>query len=322
MTESWTTRKTEGTDALGASDVLSGLSMTGGFPDLKDLAHQLAAHGAEMCTTGGWAVALPHPGAGLLEPGWGLVGNNCLYLSGTEVGPAWSTVPDTWKFQNSTTAIKGGSGTGPWSPDWILPAGVKQWSWQELTFCLSNQPAIAVLAVFPASESTAWEIRAGLERTQTTLTPLLEVWATARRLGSDLGQARTENQALSRLNNLQEKIVAMASHEFKTPLTSITAYTDALRGQITDAEFPHATEFLAVIRTEAGRLLRMANRILDFSRMGMGLDMLEVLPTSIEPLVSESIMSLRPALATKGLYLDTKLEPGLARVEIDADLIR
>ena len=148
------------------------------------------------------------------------------------------------------------------------------------------------------------------------------VWSHALALNARLRMADDENRALTRLNRLQGRFVAMASHEFKAPLTSITAYTDVLGGQLKEADFSHAEEFLGVIRNEAGRLLRMVNRILDFTRMGHGSHLLALKPVDLEPLVQDTVQSLGPEIARKELTVTVDAPAGLPRAEVDPDLIR
>ncbi|MFT5232497.1 MAG: signal transduction histidine kinase [Candidatus Krumholzibacteriia bacterium] len=147
-------------------------------------------------------------------------------------------------------------------------------------------------------------------------------WAYASTLALDLAASRRESQSLKRLNLLQGRFVAMASHEFKTPLTSITAYTDVLHGQLTDSEFPHAKEFLGVIKSEADRLLRMVHRILDFTRIEYGSNVLARQATELEPLVVETVRGLRPAIAEMDLKVSVSSDKNLPMAEVDADLIR
>ena len=322
MTESWTTQQLNHPDSGCPGDVLSGLPLTNGLPDLRDLAVRLAARCLQTTPAAGVAAYFPVPGAGLLEPGWDRASRNCVYMTVGSEGPVWTAKPGDWNPSPEPSGISGGHGTGPWPEQWPLPRGQNDWSWQEQVFRLAEQPVLVVLAVHPAGTRAAESVRAHLLHEMDSLSPLFQVWMTARRLDSDLRRVHTENQALIRLSTMQQNIVAMASHEFKTPLTSITAYTDALKPQISDAEFPHAAEFLEVIRTEAARLLRMVNRILDFSRVGAGLEMLGVKPEEIGPLVKETILTMRPALAAKGLEMETEVAAELPRAEIDADLIR
>ncbi len=306
------------------SALLDDMQKGGDLPGLRPLVERLAHNCLSRTGISGVGVGLPVPGAGLLESGWEKGDGNC-YLTCGALGPGhglWSELPGSWDMVARSLGVMGGSGSGPWPASRPLPLNESDYNWRQVVMDLQGQPVLLLLMVYRPSEQTDELIEKTLGQMKDGLTPLLQMWATARRLEAELRQARTENQALARLNSLQERVVAMASHEFKTPLTSITAYTDALRGQITDESFPHATEFLGVIRTEAGRLLRMANRILDFSGTGLGLDLLEVQDLELAPLVQETVLALRPALAAKGLNFSTDLQPGVSRARIDGDLVR
>ena len=306
------------------ADILSDLTGEGGLPGLRPLVERLARRCRAQLPVCGIGLGIPVPGAGMLESGWDRGTGNCYLLTEKDQREdgRWSDLPASWDLVAQSFGVMGGSGTGPWPAGEDLPVDEADAQWQQLVVDLSGQPVLLLLMVYRQDAELSTLVENNLAQLNVSLRPLLEMWARARRLEADLEQARTENQALARLNNLQERVVAMASHEFKTPLTSIMAYTDTLRGQITDENFPHATEFLGVIRTEAGRLLRMANRILDFSAAGLGLDMLEVQDQELVPLVSETVLALRPALAAKGLNLATEYQPDVSRVRVDGDLVR
>ncbi len=141
-------------------------------------------------------------------------------------------------------------------------------------------------------------------------------------LQAELRRLRAENRTLVRLNRLQGRFVAMASHEFKTPLTSITAYTDALLANADDVRFERAPQFLAVIRDEAARLLRMVNRILDFSRMEYGSRLLDRRPTDLAELAAGTLRTLEAAAAGKRQRLSLTAPTDLPLAEVDADLVR
>jgi signal transduction histidine kinase len=302
--------------------LLEGLGEQDGLPELRPLVERLVNGCLAHLAVSGVGVGLPVPGVGQLEPGWDGGTGNCFLNGRTWQRGLWCSLPGSWEMAARSSGVRGGSGQGLWPAAWPLEDTLAAPRWQQLVLGLQEQPVLLLLVIHEDDWGLARKVESSLRQLQSALTPLLQIWARARRLDADLGRARTENQALSRLNALQERVVAMASHEFKTPLTSIMAYTDALRGKVTDEAFPHATEFLGIIRTEAGRLLRMANRILDFSGHGLGSEMLEVEDQDLEPLVSETVLALKPALSAKGLRLDTTYHEDTSRARVDADLVR
>jgi len=94
------------------------------------------------------------------------------------------------------------------------------------------------------------------------------------------------------------------------------------RSRLTDTEFPHAKEFLGVIKSETDRLLRMVNRILDFTRIEYGSQVLARQATDLEPLVAETVRGLRSSIEEMNLQVSVSTDQYLPRAEVDADLIR
>jgi signal transduction histidine kinase len=305
-----------------AGSVLPGLFPGVRLPDLGCLAEELVVGCFEVLDPWAVAVFLPAAGSAMLQPGGVSSDRNCCCLTRDGAEPIWTFLPESCHIVRGTGGVHEGQGWGPWPAGQPLPEAPARCGWQTMALTFADQPVLSLLVVHPAGTEAAALVRRQLDQLHDALEPLLRVWAVARGLESELDQARMENQALSRLNALQEKAVAMVSHEFKTPLTSITAYTDALLSQVSDLEFPHAPEFLDVIRTEAGRLLRMANRMLDFSRLGAGQELLELRPENLQPLVEQTVLALRPALAAKKLQLETRYATDLPRAMADPDLMR
>ena len=168
-------------------------------------------------------------------------------------------------------------------------------------------------SVFPAQNRRAGGLAA---------TPDLPEAPDTAALQAEVRRLRAENATLVRLNRLQGRFVAMASHEFKTPLTSITAYTDAMLAHGDDPAFDRGPQFLAVVREEAARLLRMVNRILDFSRMEYGSRLLDRRPTDLAGLTATTLRTLEASAAAKRQRLTLTAAADLPPAEVDADLVR
>lgn len=79
--------------------------------------------------------------------------------------------------------------------------------------------------------------------------------------------ASRELERLRRLDQMKSEFVANVSHELKTPLTSIKAYTEAL---LESAQDPQTKSFLKVIDEESDRLLFLINDLLNVSRIQSG----------------------------------------------------
>ncbi|MFH1845879.1 MAG: HAMP domain-containing sensor histidine kinase [bacterium] len=141
-------------------------------------------------------------------------------------------------------------------------------------------------------------------------------------LTEQMATLRAENEVLSRLNRMQGEFVAVASHELKAPLTSIGAYTEVLQQHADESAFPENGQFLGIIKEEAERLLRMVDRILDFSQLEFGQRLLTTCPTTLVSLIQETTRALDPLLARKNLTLTIDCADDLPRVDVDRDLIK
>ncbi len=239
----------------------------------------------------------------------------------------WSGLASSWDDSpQEIPLVLQGSGPFPGGEPWMAegqgfePVSCTDWLMAPIE--LRGKVKFVLLLGLDGNPDLHDPVRQTLERLVKALTPVTAVWGHALALNARLRMADDENRALTRLNRLQGRFVAMASHEFKAPLTSITAYTDVLGGQLKDADFSHAEEFLGVIRNESGRLLRMVNRILDFTRMGHGSHLLALKPVDLEPLVKDTVRSLDPEITRKELVVTVDAPVGLPRAEVDPDLIR
>ncbi len=185
-----------------------------------------------------------------------------------------------------------------------------------------GRTALHVLVGLRAREADTACVKMSLMRLNSRLAPLLSASLHLGRLRGAVATLHAENETLTRINKMQSDFVAVASHELKTPLTSICAYTEALQRNWGRPEFAEAPEFLGIVRQEAERLLRMVNRILDFSRLEFGQRLLNKSVVDLEPLIRDTARTLEPLVDGKGLTLEIECPPLLPRVEIDADLIR
>ncbi|HYF00406.1 MAG TPA: ATP-binding protein, partial [Planctomycetota bacterium] len=96
--------------------------------------------------------------------------------------------------------------------------------------------------------------------------------------------ASRELERLRKLDQMKSEFVANVSHELKTPLTSIKAYTEAL---IDMAQEEQVRSFLKVIDEESDRLLSLINDLLNVSRIQSGRMKLHVFPTRPRTIVDE-----------------------------------
>ena len=107
---------------------------------------------------------------------------------------------------------------------------------------------------------------------------------------------------MRRLEDVRRDFVANASHELKTPLTSIRGYSETLLTDELPADMRR--QFLETIRSNAERLQRIVDDLLDLSRIESGRWRPEAEPLDPSAVAAEAWHARRAAAAAKGLTLE------------------
>ncbi len=307
--------------------VLADLQQLQAQPDLKTLARSVVSAWGQQPRICRVAFAINPALAALLDPGWAQERIASLVLDKKAAHPEWLVLNQIWPEGFSEDKMEWGSGVLPQGVPWptSMLSGFQESNtgdWVRFQVQVEDCGVIVVALVFDGTLDSHPQWSQEVGQLKELLQLVCNLWAKIVALGDGMRQLSHEKQALSRLNRLQGRFVGMATHEFKTPLTSITAYADALQGMVDQEKLPHASEFLGVIRTEAGRLLRMVNRILDYSRMEFSTRLLGGSPQALGPLVEETVKTLGPTMAAKKLVCTLDFEEGIPFANVDADLIR
>jgi two-component system, OmpR family, phosphate regulon sensor histidine kinase PhoR len=125
---------------------------------------------------------------------------------------------------------------------------------------------------------------------------------------------------LRRLEGVRRDFVANASHELKTPLTAIRGYSETLL----DDDLPPGLrqQFAETVKTNADRLQRIIDDLLDLSRLESGGWRVAPGRIALEPLVREVWSSICSAAPDKRLDLQVQLEAGTEAVTADPGGLR
>src|SRR5207253_2003332 len=119
------------------------------------------------------------------------------------------------------------------------------------------------------------------------------------------------------LDQVKSNLVATASHELKTPLTSIRLAVHLLLEEAAGPLADKQTELLVDARENCGRLLAMVNNLLDLARLEQGWRQLAVGPTAPEALVQSAAEAIRPQAVDKGVAVVVDVPPNLPPVAVD-----
>jgi signal transduction histidine kinase/CheY-like chemotaxis protein/HAMP domain-containing protein len=146
---------------------------------------------------------------------------------------------------------------------------------------------------------------------------------TASRLGEgDQGVVWTirDVSERARLERVKSDFVATASHELRSPLTSIKGFVELLSRS--EALGDREREFVTVILQSTDRLVDLVNELLDVARLEAG--EMEVHPRLFDlgEVVREVATLLSPRLAEKEQRLDVHVPPSLPRALADPARVR
>lgn len=119
----------------------------------------------------------------------------------------------------------------------------------------------------------------------------------------------------------RSNFAAAVSHELKTPLTAIRMYAEMLRdGMVADEAKRH--EYYGTITSEAERLTRLINNVLEFSNLEKRNRKVVTKLAPIEPCLREVVQILSPHANSRGFTIALELGKGLPPVNYEADALQ
>ncbi len=122
------------------------------------------------------------------------------------------------------------------------------------------------------------------------------------------------------LAQMKNDFVSSVSHELRTPLASIKAYTEMLiDGEAADEKTQR--EFYDVVHSEATRLERLIDNILNISRIESGLVKVTKRAQSLMVLVKEAVEVIAPQAGQKEITVEENLTPAFYQTLIDKDMM-
>lgn len=116
------------------------------------------------------------------------------------------------------------------------------------------------------------------------------------------------------------EFVSSVSHEMKTPLAGIKAYVELLAdGDAEDEETRE--EFLGVIDSQADRLQRLVENLLNLARIEAGVVSVNKNNRSLNEILEEASQVVQPAADAKNIKLNVELSPLYLGVHADRDMM-
>ena len=142
------------------------------------------------------------------------------------------------------------------------------------------------------------------------------------RIDAATEELRTSNAQLRHLDVTKDEFLSMASHQLRTPLTSVKGYISMVlegdAGKISDMQ----KHLLNEAFTSSERMVHLIHDFLNVSRLQTGKFMLEQHPFDLGRLVKEEVDSLRRTAESRSMKLKFVNKIGELTLNIDENKIR
>lgn len=135
-------------------------------------------------------------------------------------------------------------------------------------------------------------------------------------------ELRSSNTKLQQLDESKDEFISMASHQLRTPLTSIKGYIDMVlegdAGPINDVQ----KKFLLEAFSSSERMVHVINDFLNVSRLQTGKFMIEPTAVDLKTVVRQEVDNLQTTAGSRGLTLHYQAPATMPQLELDEGKIR
>jgi PAS domain S-box-containing protein len=107
-----------------------------------------------------------------------------------------------------------------------------------------------------------------------------------------------------RLEHYKDEFISMASHELKTPVTSLKGFTHILQRRLTKQGDEQGLHYLARMDAQLNRLTSLISDLLDLSRIQLGKLVLRMEPFDLDALIKETVENVQAATSTHRLLIE------------------
>jgi Na+/proline symporter/signal transduction histidine kinase len=179
---------------------------------------------------------------------------------------------------------------------------------------------ILVESIVKEEEISLDELLDILKETQEIKSLNLELKAKSKALKKASEKLSLANEALKLNDMLKDEFISTVTHEMKTPITSIRAFSEILLDENLDES--DKRRFLQIIIDETGRMTRLIDQVLDLERFDSGRQKLNLVKSDLAVLVKETGESMEQVFNEKGIQFTVELNFDQFEILVDSDRIR
>lgn len=106
----------------------------------------------------------------------------------------------------------------------------------------------------------------------------------------------------------KDEFISMASHELKTPVTSLKGFANVLQRRLIKQGDEQGQQYLSRMDTQLNKLAKLINDLLDISKMQAGKLAYEVEQVDLDALVQETVENVQATTSTHQIFIEGKTE--------------
>ena len=143
-----------------------------------------------------------------------------------------------------------------------------------------------------------------------------------RKVDESTKELRMTNRQLQKLDKTKNEFISMASHQLRTPLTSIKGYLDMIIEGDLGKVSPTQKAVLQEAFASSERMVQLLNDFLSVSRLQTGKFIIDKKKSDISQIAREEISLLNVVAVQRSIKLKVDVAKDIPTIMIDADKIR
>jgi signal transduction histidine kinase len=169
--------------------------------------------------------------------------------------------------------------------------------------------------------AAAGELAAGDRGARVEVGGLAETAALGNAFNEMASELELEAAEREQLDRMKDDFVLTASHELRSPLTSVQGFAELLMMD-RDSLSQRQVETVEIILDNCRHLVRLLNDLLDLARSDAGRLAIRPRPTQLGPLIEDVARTMRAQTEISAQSLTERIDPNLPLVEAEPDRIR
>ncbi len=124
------------------------------------------------------------------------------------------------------------------------------------------------------------------------------------------------------IDHAKSEFVSLASHQLRTPLTTVNWYSEMLLKGGTENTIEKQKEYLAKIHMGSERMVTLVNALLNVSRIELGTLVVESKPVSITQILQEVVNEQQQQIDEKKIHIVSDFPKDIPMLATDPNLLR